>query len=111
MSAPKSPHANPHCRALLNRALDRVMAENYRFGSGIQVECPTKQAAYQLRRNCYTLRLREREKNLRAFEPDHPNYGVSPWDQLSMEIHHDPSGKWMLKIWIPTVDDNRIQEL
>lgn len=54
--------------------------------AGIRITTPTHGSAVSMRARFYAMRKLERERSLELYEPGDPRRGVSPYENLSIEI-------------------------
>lgn len=81
MPLAKNLSAYEDIRPHFDRALQSV--------NGIRINTPTHGAAVSLRARLYALRKLEREDSLDKYEPEDPRRGVSPYENLKIEIEEN----------------------
>lgn len=79
----------PRARAFMDQALANTK-------TGVSLEIGTHGQAVNFRQACHTVRSQERKAN-RSYEPGHPLYNKSPYDDLFFEI--EQRGKELVSSW------------
>lgn len=84
-------------RACLNAAMETP--------NGIRLKFPNHKAAMRFANKCYTVRSRERTAAAKRHDVDHPQYGRSPWEDISIRIYtpEGPENETLLDILPPHV--------
>lgn len=93
MPQPKSNLALGTPQALLDRAISSP--------EGIATRLPTLATAISLRFACYSFRNKERRASTRIYDPDHPRYGISAYDHLTITVEEDPTNSSAILRIIP----------
>ena len=62
---------------------------------GLKITFPTKGIAVNFRQRCATTRLRMQKRNTEFYKPDHPSYGKTAFDGISMHVREE-DGKGVL---------------
>ena len=97
MSSNRSLSIHPEARECLNAAMQAT--------NGLRLKFPNLKAATRFANKCYTIRSRERRASERRHNEDHPQYGQSPWEDISIRIAtpEGPEGETILDMLPPHV--------
>src|SRR5689334_805423 len=71
--------------------LDRALADPL----GIRIPQPSRDAATRLRARIHYARKLTRQANMETYPPDHPMFGRSEYDKISVRIREEDEGVFL----------------
>ena len=105
MATSKNLAAYRDVQDVLDRAVSSV--------KGISVTMPSYGMAVRFRQRCYAFRTLTRELSREMYGPEDPNYGKSPYDELTVKTPEKTKGELPVKleIWKGEVRNLTVEEL